>query len=159
MNWDAIGALGELMGAVAVVLTLGYFAIQVKYAKQTAVDSITLQRTKIICDGMMVLAANDEVRRSFDKVAGTTALFEQMASELDMSADDAARGHYSTINFFWLHWEQFTSAKSERDLNELGQLIESFYQIRGVRYMWDNSPWVKPLVDKAFVEFVERQLK
>ena len=159
MNWDAIGALGELIGAAAVVLTLGYFAIQVKSAKQTAVDSITLQRTKIICDGMMSLAVNDDVRRSFDKISGATALFEQMAPELDMNPDEASRAHYSTTYWFWLHWGQFTSAKSDRDLNELGQLIASYYQIQGVRYMWDRSPWVKPLVDEAFIEFVERQLR
>ncbi len=30
MNWDAIGAIGEVLGAVAVALTLGYLAIQMK---------------------------------------------------------------------------------------------------------------------------------
>jgi hypothetical protein len=28
MNWDAIGAIGEILGALAVVLTLGYLAIR-----------------------------------------------------------------------------------------------------------------------------------
>jgi len=30
MNWDAIGAIGEIIGAVAVVLTLGYLALQIR---------------------------------------------------------------------------------------------------------------------------------
>ena len=30
MNWDAIGAIGELAGALAVVLTLFYLARQIK---------------------------------------------------------------------------------------------------------------------------------
>lgn len=30
MNWDAIGAIGEIVGAVAVVATLGYLAIQIR---------------------------------------------------------------------------------------------------------------------------------
>ena len=30
MNWDALGAIGELAGAVAVVLTLVYLAVQIK---------------------------------------------------------------------------------------------------------------------------------
>jgi len=29
MNWDAIGAIGELIGAAVVVATLGYLAIQI----------------------------------------------------------------------------------------------------------------------------------
>ena len=31
MNWDAIGAIGELVGASAVVVTLVYLAVQVKH--------------------------------------------------------------------------------------------------------------------------------
>jgi hypothetical protein len=30
MNWDAIGAIGEVVGAVAVVATIGYLALQIR---------------------------------------------------------------------------------------------------------------------------------
>ena len=30
MNWDAIGAIGEIIGAIAVVLSLIYLSVQVK---------------------------------------------------------------------------------------------------------------------------------
>jgi hypothetical protein len=30
MNWEALGAIGEIVGAVAVVLTLGYLALQMR---------------------------------------------------------------------------------------------------------------------------------
>lgn len=30
LNWEAIGAIGELLGAVGVILTLGYLAFQIK---------------------------------------------------------------------------------------------------------------------------------
>jgi hypothetical protein len=33
MNWDAIGAVGEILGAVAVLATLVYLAIQVRYTR------------------------------------------------------------------------------------------------------------------------------
>jgi hypothetical protein len=36
MNWDAISALGELTGAIAVVITLGYLALQTKAAREIA---------------------------------------------------------------------------------------------------------------------------
>jgi hypothetical protein len=39
MNWDALGAIGELLGAAAVVLTLGYLAIQIRHSNnQTAAN-------------------------------------------------------------------------------------------------------------------------
>ena len=34
MNWDAIGALGEVAGAVAVVLTLVYLAKQIHHSNK-----------------------------------------------------------------------------------------------------------------------------
>jgi hypothetical protein len=30
MNWEALGAIGEIVGAVAVILTLGYLALQIR---------------------------------------------------------------------------------------------------------------------------------
>ena len=30
MNWTALGAIGELVGAIAVLVTLIYFAIQIR---------------------------------------------------------------------------------------------------------------------------------
>ena len=34
MNWDAIGAVGEVIGALAVVATLFYLVIQVRQSRQ-----------------------------------------------------------------------------------------------------------------------------
>ena len=36
MNWDAVGALAELVGAVATVATLAYLAVQIRQASATA---------------------------------------------------------------------------------------------------------------------------
>ena len=36
MNWDAIGAIGELVGAVAVIATLAYLALQVRLQNKEA---------------------------------------------------------------------------------------------------------------------------
>jgi hypothetical protein len=36
MNWEAIGAVGEIIGALAVVMTLGYLAVQVRQTNKIA---------------------------------------------------------------------------------------------------------------------------
>ena len=36
MNWEAISAIGEIVGAAAVVLTLGYLAIQIRQSTKLA---------------------------------------------------------------------------------------------------------------------------
>ena len=30
MNWEAIGAVGEILGAIAVLLSLAYLAVQIR---------------------------------------------------------------------------------------------------------------------------------
>ena len=51
MNWDAIGAVGETVGAVAVLLTLVYLAMQIrqntKSVQAAAVDSANTQVSRI----------------------------------------------------------------------------------------------------------------
>jgi len=39
MNWEALGAVGEIVGAVAVVLTLGYLAVQIRQNTQATKTS------------------------------------------------------------------------------------------------------------------------
>ena len=34
MNWEALGAIGEIVGAIAVVATLGYLAVQVRHSRE-----------------------------------------------------------------------------------------------------------------------------
>ena len=36
MNWDALGAIGEIVGAAAVVVTLGYLAVQIRQNRADA---------------------------------------------------------------------------------------------------------------------------
>jgi len=49
MNWDAIGAVGEILGALAVVATLAYLAIQMKQNSASlriaAILSVALRRS------------------------------------------------------------------------------------------------------------------
>jgi len=40
MNWDALGAVGEVVGALAVVLTLGYLAVQIRHSTKSAEDAV-----------------------------------------------------------------------------------------------------------------------
>ena len=42
MNWDAIGAIGEIVGAAAVVVTLIYVAVQVRQNTKSMDESLEL---------------------------------------------------------------------------------------------------------------------
>lgn len=50
MNWDAIGAIGEIIGAVAVIATLIYLAIQIR-------DSARASRSAAVTDATTAMQA------------------------------------------------------------------------------------------------------
>ena len=40
MNWEALGAIGEIVGAIAVVLTVGYLAVQIRQNTQQITENV-----------------------------------------------------------------------------------------------------------------------
>ena len=58
MNWEALGAIGEIVGAVAVVLTLGYVAVQLRQNTRV-VRSGTEQAQADAHTGCLSLIAQD----------------------------------------------------------------------------------------------------
>jgi hypothetical protein len=46
MNWDAVGAIGQVLGSIAVFVTLGYLAIQVKHARQESRRALSQGRSE-----------------------------------------------------------------------------------------------------------------
>lgn len=87
MNWDAIGAIGELVGGVAVIATLIYLAIQVKHSKALLErnESIALsQMYQARADARMnvVLAqAQSEKAELISSVMGRPDLVDRLEGE------------------------------------------------------------------------------
>ncbi len=50
MNWDAIGAMGEVGGAIAVVATLAYLAKQIRSGTHAAVAATTWQASQAMAE-------------------------------------------------------------------------------------------------------------
>ena len=50
MNWEALGAIGEVVGAIAVVLTLAYLAIQVRQNSNALDQQNKVEKAKTVQD-------------------------------------------------------------------------------------------------------------
>lgn len=158
MNWEAIGALGEIVGALAVVLTLAYLAIQVRHAKAAAADTNRLERSKGVRDMMLASAADSGLRENLTKGLQLSNYYNEIASNLNMSSDEAASFDWAMLYWFWLHWGQYASTTKESDVEELRNVISGFYRNPGVRVCWEKSPWARPVLEKDFVNFVDEIL-
>lgn len=65
MNWDALGAIGELVGAVAVVITLTYLAAQIRQNTMSN-RNLTLQTiSNQNADWLCLITQSSEVARIF----------------------------------------------------------------------------------------------
>ncbi|MFK8049606.1 MAG: hypothetical protein AB8B81_14365 [Halioglobus sp.] len=158
VNWDAIGAVGEILGAIAVVATLGYLAVQVRAARDSAADANRLNRANGVTQMALEFVGNSDLANSVMKSHKTEDYYTHFASTLDISFDDASRSDWFHVYYFWLHWGQYSSSKTEEDLAELSNVIRAFYGIPAVRYSWDHSPFSKPVLDPAFVNYVNQIL-
>ena len=67
MNWEAIGAIGEVLGAFAVVATLLYLALQVRHAKTATTDAIRLNRANGVQAMLLAMSTDDALRSSVNK--------------------------------------------------------------------------------------------
>ena len=75
MKWDAIGAVGESLGAIAVFITLGYLALQVQFARREIARSISQSRVEAL--RTITLARATDERLNSLTVRASAAVGEQ----------------------------------------------------------------------------------
>jgi|SRR5210317_52279 hypothetical protein len=155
MNWEAIGAVGEIVGAIAVIFTLIYLAYQVRYAKLATLDQNRLTRSTAIREILLAGAANDDLRVGQVKNWGLSEYYDSLAKELGITSVEASRNEWGNAVYFWMYWGQWNTSHDPKDLRELEHVIEKLYSLPGVRHTWDISPVGKAFLDDEFVAFVD----
>ena len=158
INWEAIGAIAEGMGAFAVVVTLIYLSLQVRYAKSTAADSNRLVRASGVREIVLSNVLDDEARRSIIRALDASQFYEDAAKKLNIDILDAERADFTAQYYFWLHWGQYSTTMTGSDRKELENVISRFYTLPAIRNSWDQGPFGKVMFDAEFISFVDRIL-
>jgi hypothetical protein len=158
MSWDAIGALAEAVGALAVLLTLAYLAIQVKHAREATADTNRLSRAEGVRDMTLTMLQNDEVRHGALATLGAAPFYAESAERFGVTVLDAERIDYVAQFYFWLHWGQFSATMTESDRDELVHIVQAFYTLPPIRHSWSHGPFGKAMFEPRFVEFVDSVL-
>ncbi len=154
MNWEAIGAVGEILGAIAVVLTLAYLAIQVRYAKKATMDATSLNRANGVQAMLLAVATNDDLRSSIGKAQGSSDHFSKLSEQFDLTFEEAARVDSYAMYWFWVHWGQYAASNSKESLNELSNVVDTFYRFPYMSICWKLGT-SRLILDPAFVSFVD----
>ena len=71
MNWEEIGAIGQVLGSIAVFVTLGYLAVQVRHARAEVRRSVSQSRSEGARELAMNHANNQRLSGTFQSANAT----------------------------------------------------------------------------------------
>jgi len=78
MNWDAIGALGEIIGAIAVLATLLYLAQQIRQSNRSSIASSEIAIRNSFSPINEAIYGNTEIARLTTMALDENAEFEDI---------------------------------------------------------------------------------
>lgn len=87
MNWDAIGAIAEVCGALAVLATLIYLALQIKQQSEVTRAQVHQQRADSVSQLIAAITNNEENFELVKKIMKSGGL-----ESTDFSEDEQFRG-------------------------------------------------------------------
>jgi len=150
MNWEALGALGEIVGAAAVVISLVYLARQIRMSNRLA--QAEAWRTAV--SGVTTLNAAFGVNPRFDQLV-TRVMQGEDVSEFE--PDDAAILTSHMVSIANIYEQVFREVRDgvldQRALDEffVGRFL---FESRFFRTRWAGG--IRNALGKPFVEWAER---
>ncbi len=133
MNWEAIGAIAEIVGAAAVVITLAYLAIQIRNGTRVA-RSATRQAIAEMSMSMGTdLVADKEL---------TVALLKDFKSEELDEADWVrllARNYIAMRHYENIYYQYQTGMIEEDEWQGFRRNLKAMLQWRSAREYWKNE--------------------
>lgn len=143
MNWDAIGAAAELLGAAAVFASLIYLAVQ------------TRQNTQALRS-----AAFHQVRASFSEVSLALSKDSELLSIIARSVSGEAISEAEQVQLFFLYTTMTRRGESAFFQSKEGTLqTESWLGIRSALLGFLANPrgieWLEGAADRYTKEYIE----
>lgn len=144
MNWEAIGAIGELLGAVAVVLSLLYVALQVRSSTRQARFDASRELAVRISDASFAAAENPDLAEIFHRGSANPG-------SLDPVEQVRYRGFVNTLfrGFEQQYLLRRDGAIPDEQWTAVSAIIHDFCALPGVQlYLKDRGAWYTPAFRK-----------
>ena len=110
MNWEAIGAVGEVLGAATVLITLGYLAVQIRQNTQVMQNS--------------ALGAALDFHRLFNRNERYIALLAKSQRKEELTLEDRAHmverflAIMRELESIWYHQQRGTLSQAIRTMTD-----------------------------------------
>lgn len=152
MNWDMIGAVAELAGAIAVVITLAYLAAQIRQNNISARVAAKQEMTKQFADFTDLLLVHPELEDIYQRgnTGGELNDTERLRYHRLMSKQGwyfaAMHFQYSQQNLSNDEWRQ-SEAMISRQVNQPG--FRLWWQARRESYSPNFVAYIESLFDNG----------
>jgi hypothetical protein len=151
MNWEALGAIGEIVGAVAVIATLGYLALQIRQNTRTVRSTARQAWSSSTAELNMVLPNNREFARVYRTGSqDPTQLKPEERDQFNIYVIQVCNAYQSLFFQFRhgtideVHWQ--SSLKT----------IRRIFSAPGVRSCWDR--YAEDFLDPRFRDCVTKEV-
>ena len=153
MNWEAVGAIAELVGALGVVLSLAYLAVQIRQnTRQLFLNDKSMEAAS--ADAWMQYGVSFRANLIHDP--DVARLFREGLSGSPLSEDDQYRFHFLMLDAF----SSFQTAVTRRRVGLMdddiwhfeGAALATFLLSPGFYTWW---PIGRTILGPSCVEFVE----
>ena len=146
MNWDAIGAVGELVGALAVLVTLIYLAIQVRHTRRA-------QEAEAI-------RANRVERREFHTAIRDSPYIPMIYAKIDsgekLTAEEEHRLAHDNVAVWGMLYSQWIQTQLDWQGNfQTSQSLEISHIITQPRHVEFFERFGRQIYPKEFTDYVE----
>ena len=148
MNWDAVGAIGEIIGAGAVVASLVYLAFQIKTQNREARLSATHEISVGFRDAVRPMMSED-----------MSTIFVKANTDYDSLTDIEAQRLLMGMGQLFRTWEEAFIQHQEGRLDERSweAILKYYSMILGAPATRKGWTLRKDYLDDQFVAFVDSQ--
>ena len=151
MNWDALGAIGEIVGALGVIASLLYLALQIRNDASARRADTSHAQSRMLTEAQRDIASSPGLADIFYKgVSDYDALTGPEKVRFNASVGTSFRAFEDT---FHRHAEGHLDEKLWQSID---RPIEEFVNTPGIRKWWESrNSWFSD----EFRRFVESKMK
>ena len=151
MNWEAIGAVSETLGAVGVIASLIYLASQLRSNAVASAVEAKLTTTRFLTDFNRDLINDPEL---YD-------LWERGARDLEsLERNEFVRFSNLNLSAFWFfsagHYQKRVGKLNDDDFHEMESIMKFWLSRPGVRAWWKRFGHDR--YNPAFVDYIDNEI-
>ena len=161
MNWNAIAAVGQLLGTFAVFVTIIYLAIQVRHARQQLVRAERQSRWSSLRETFLATATHPELASATNKANKGLGFPPAVTMKLGVEASLTETEAFQINQMAWAIWTNTEQLVDSFEHQSLGQQAQTRHRVRQQFTSTYLARWyelAKDALNPDAVQFIDKLL-